>query len=100
MRRAARFADGWDAPYAEPASLREGVSGWRRVCEEMGRDPSSTSLSVRGLAADGVDGATVEAYATLGVTDLGVMLPCADAAGAVASLRALARRVPGHLAPG
>jgi len=93
MRRAARFADGWDAPYADPASLGEGLSRLERVCEAEGRARSTLGVSVRGLAADAVSASTVESYAALGVTDLGVMLPLASPQGAVASLRALAGRV-------
>jgi probable F420-dependent oxidoreductase len=90
MRRAARFADGWDAPYADVEAVREGMVRLGRVCESVGRDPATMRVSVRGLVADAVDAPLVAAYAALGVTDLGVMLPGL----AVEGLRALARRVP------
>jgi alkanesulfonate monooxygenase SsuD/methylene tetrahydromethanopterin reductase-like flavin-dependent oxidoreductase (luciferase family) len=93
MRRAAQFADGWDAPYADPAALRSGLERLRSVCAAVGRDPATLGVSVRGIAADALDAALVASYADLGVTDLGVMLPLSSPSGAVASLRALASRV-------
>jgi probable F420-dependent oxidoreductase len=97
MRRAARFADGWDAPYADVDALREGLARLRDVCTSIGRDPATLRVSVRGLAADAVSTETVSGYEALGVTDIGVMLPLAGGpSGAVASLRALAgRAMPG-----
>jgi probable F420-dependent oxidoreductase len=93
MRRAVRFADGWDAPYADPASLEQGLARLARVCSAEGRDPSSLRVSVRGLVADAVTPEMVASYASLGVTDLGVMLPLASPDVAVSALRALAARV-------
>jgi alkanesulfonate monooxygenase SsuD/methylene tetrahydromethanopterin reductase-like flavin-dependent oxidoreductase (luciferase family) len=90
MRRAARFADGWDAPYADVDALRAGIARLHAACESVGRDPSTLHVSVRGLVADAVDAPLVAAYAALGVTDIGVMLPGLSVDG----LRALARRVP------
>jgi probable F420-dependent oxidoreductase len=93
MRRAARFADGWDAPYADPSALREGLARLEEVCASVGRDPATLGVSVRGLAADAVDASTLAAYAALGVTDVGVMLPLSSQSAADDSLRALADRV-------
>jgi probable F420-dependent oxidoreductase len=93
MRRAVRFAEGWDAPYADPPSLRLGLSRLRSVCEAVGRDRSTLGVSVRGIAADALDAAGVAAYAALGVTDIGVMLPLSSPSAAVSALRALAGRV-------
>ena len=94
MRRAVVWADGWDAPYADPASLRAGVARLRGVCVAHGRDPASVAVSVRGLAAETVDEALVRSYAALGVTDIGVTLPYGDPEGAVAELARLAARCP------
>ena len=93
MRRAVRFADGWDAPYADPSSLESGLARLARVCAAEGRDPSTLSVSVRGLVADTVTPAVVASYESLGVTDLGVMLPLASPDAAVSAVRALADRV-------
>ena len=93
MQRAARFADGWDAPYADPEALRAGLGRLRETCASVGRDPSTLAVSVRGIAADALDAAGVAAYAALGVTDIGVMLPLSSPSAAVSSLRALAGRV-------
>jgi probable F420-dependent oxidoreductase len=98
MRRAVAFADGWDAPYADPESVRGGIARLHALCGEAGRDPASLGLSVRGLAAAGVDPALLDAYADLGVTDIGVTVPYGDPEQAVAELGALARRCAAHLA--
>jgi hypothetical protein len=50
---------------------------------------------VHGIAADDVDDALLDAYAALGVTDLGVRLPLADVESAIDALRRLARRCLG-----
>ena len=94
LRRAVRWADGWDAPYADPDALRAGLERLRAVCAAGARDPASISISVRGIAAATVDGALIESYTALGVTDLGVTLPYGDPDGAVAELAALAARCP------
>jgi len=98
MRRAVTFADGWDAPYADPETLRHGIEALRDLCRQVGRDPSSLGLSVRGLAAAGVDTDLLDTYAALGVTDIGVTVPYGDPKLAVADLTALARRCAAHLA--
>ena len=36
MRRAVAFADGWDAPYADPASVRTGIDRLHELCREVG----------------------------------------------------------------
>jgi len=97
MRRAVAFADGWDAPYADPDSLRAGIDRLHALCRQAGRDPSSLGLSVRGLAAAAVDADLLETYAALGVSDIGVTVPYGDLELAVADLTALARRGGAHL---
>jgi probable F420-dependent oxidoreductase len=98
MRRAVRFADGWDAPYAEPSQLRVGIARLAACCKEMARDPSTLALSIRGIAADTVDVELLDSYAALGVGEIGVTLPCRDADLAVATLERLAHRCACHLA--
>ena len=97
MRRAVTFADGWDAPYADPQMVAGGIARLRPLCEEAGRDPSSIGVSVRGLPAATVDGELIDAYRRLGVTQLGVMLPVGDPPRAFEELEALARRCPDHV---
>jgi probable F420-dependent oxidoreductase len=103
LRRAVAFADGWNAPYADPTRVAAGIASLRAQCAAASRDPESIAVSVHGLAADEVDSALLDAYAALGVTDVGVRLPLSDPDGAVATLGALARRcsanVPGADAP-
>ena len=97
MRRAITFADGWDAPYADPEQLRVGIGRLRTFCDAAGRDPSSLGLSVRGIPASSVDEELIAGYAELGVSELGVTLPCRDLDLAVATLSALAGRCAAHL---
>jgi len=98
MRRAVAFADGWDAPYAEPTDLRAGIARLHERCRQMGRDPSTLALSVRGIAADTVDAGMLDVYAGLGVSEIGVTVPYRDADLAVATLEQLARCCASHLA--
>jgi probable F420-dependent oxidoreductase len=98
MRRAIAFGHGWDAPYADPEQLSEGIGRLRVLCGEAGRDPSSVALSVRGIPAERVDSQLLSAYGAVGVTDIGVTLPYHDPDLAVASLQHLAVRCAGHVA--
>jgi probable F420-dependent oxidoreductase len=93
MRRAARWADGWDAPYADVAGLRAGLSRLRDVCAAEGRDPSTLDISVRGIPAASLTSSVVGEYEALGVTDIGVMLPLSSPGVAVAALEGLAARL-------
>jgi len=97
LRRAVTYADGWNAPYADPARLAAGIEGLHAECAAAGRDPATIAVSVHGLAADDVDAALVDDYAALGVTDLGVRLPLADADAAIDVLRDLAARCAGYV---
>lgn len=97
MRRAVAHADVWDAPYVDPAALRAGLERLHALCGAAARDPGSIGVSVRGLAAADVDQDLVAAYAALGVTHLGVVLPVQDPARAIEALDALAERIPDHL---
>jgi probable F420-dependent oxidoreductase len=97
-RRAVELADGWDAPYADPAALRHGTSRLHERCRAVGRDPASLTVSVRGLPASAVDGPLLDTYAALGVGHVGVMLPIGEPDRAVAELDALAQRCSQHLA--
>ncbi|HEX5095046.1 MAG TPA: TIGR03619 family F420-dependent LLM class oxidoreductase [Acidimicrobiia bacterium] len=94
LRRAVEFADGWNAPYADPERLANGIERLHAECRIAGRDAESIDISVHGIAADDVDDALLDAYAALGVTDLGVRLPLADAGSPVHALRDLATRCP------
>ena len=93
--RAVTFADAWDAPYAEPDQLRAGLARLQRACEDAGRDPATIGLSVRGIAAEALDQRQVDAYAALGVTDIGVTLPYGDQARALEALEQLGQRCLG-----
>jgi len=97
LRRAVQFAHTWDAPYVDPDELPVGIARLHEVCRAAGRDPSSISVSVRGLAATDVDPALLDRYADLGVVHVGVTLPVADLDRAVTTLNELARRCPQHL---
>ena len=99
LRRAVLHADGWNAPYADPERVAAGIELLHRECERVGRDPATIDVSVHGLAADAVDPELVDAYAALGVTDLGVRLPLAAPATAVGALRGLATRCTEHVRP-
>jgi probable F420-dependent oxidoreductase len=92
LRRAVQYADGWNAPYADPARLAAGIELLHTECAAAGRHPTTIAVSVHGLAADDLDPSLVAEYAALGVTDLGVRLPLSDPAVAAAALRGLARR--------
>jgi len=97
LRRAVLHADGWNAPYADPDRVAAGITLLRRECDRAGRDPRTIDVSVHGLAADAVDPELVDAYAALGVTDLGVRLPLSDPEIAVGALRGLATRAAEHV---
>jgi len=94
LRRAVEHADGWNAPYADPERLAVGIELLHAECRIAGRDPTTIDVSVHGVAASDVDDALLDAYAALGVTDLGVRLPLADTHAPVDALRALAARCP------
>jgi alkanesulfonate monooxygenase SsuD/methylene tetrahydromethanopterin reductase-like flavin-dependent oxidoreductase (luciferase family) len=98
LRRAVEYADGWNAPYADPARLAAGIELLHSECRAAGRDPATIDVSVHGIAADAVDTELLDAYAALGVTDVGVRLPL-DGEGAIDVLGALAARCPGMLDP-
>ena len=98
MRRAVTFGDGWDAPYADPLRLRDGIARLRTFCDEAGREASSLALSVRGIPAADVDDELLARYASLGVTDIGVTVPYDDLDRAVRTLGDLASRCGSHLA--
>ncbi len=101
LRRAVAHADGWNAPYADPARVAAGIELLHAECRATGRDPATIDISVHGLAAADVDPPLVDAYAHLGVTDLGVRLPLGDTEVATQSLRELAQRCAAHVdAPG
>lgn len=97
MRRAVELADGWDAPYAEPDRLVLALERLRELCLGAGRDPASLGVAVRGISATLVDADLIAAYASLGVTDLGVTLPLGDPPQALATLEELADRSREHL---
>src|SRR5262249_20368646 len=78
LRRAVEHANGWNAPYADPERLAAGIELLHAECRAAGRDPTTIDVSVHGIAADAVDDALLDAYAALGVTDLGVRLPVRD----------------------
>jgi probable F420-dependent oxidoreductase len=99
VRRAVEHGDGWDAPYLDPDELRAGIERLHAACRTAGRDPDSLVVSVRGLAADDVDPSLLAAYERLGVGHVGVTLPVADPARAVAALESLAHRCPEHVTP-
>jgi probable F420-dependent oxidoreductase len=99
LRRAVAYADGWNAPYADPERLATGIDLLHARCHAAGRDPASIDVSVHGLAAADVDADLVDAYAALGVTDLGVRLPLASADGAIDALASVAARCAHHLTP-
>jgi len=92
LRRAVEFADGWNAPYADPERVAAGIEQLHTACRAAGRDPITIAVSVHGIAADDVDAALLDAYAALGVGDVGVRLPLADVDGALAALKEVARR--------
>jgi probable F420-dependent oxidoreductase len=98
MRRAVAYADGWNAPYADPAQVADGVGRLHAACDQAGRDPSTIGVSVHGIAAAEVDHELIDQYAELGVTDLGARLPLADLDVAVRELHDLAARCDSHLA--
>ena len=97
LRRAVAYADGWNAPYADPDRLAEGIELLHAECRAAGRDPATIDVSVHGIAADDVDDELLDAYAALGVTDLGVRLPLSDVEGAISVLAALATRCAVHV---
>jgi probable F420-dependent oxidoreductase len=99
LRRAVEHADGWNAPYADPERLAEGIELLHAECRAARRDPTTIDVSVHGIAADDVDEELLAAYAALGVTDLGVRLPLADVETAVDVLEALATRCLSMLDP-
>lgn len=98
MRRAVEHADVWDAPYVDLDALRVGVERLGVICATAGRDPMSLGVSVRGLAAADVDEELIDAYAALGVTHLGVVLPIRDRARSIEELDALAQRARSRIA--
>ncbi|HVM65568.1 MAG TPA: TIGR03619 family F420-dependent LLM class oxidoreductase [Acidimicrobiales bacterium] len=93
MRRAVRWADGWDAPYADVSGLGAGLVRLRELCAREGRDPSTLGVSVRGIPCASLSAALVAEYAALGVTDIGVTLPLSSPGTAVGALEALAALV-------
>jgi len=97
LRRAAKHADGWNAPYADPARVAEGIALLHAQCRAIGRDPATIDVSVHGLAAEDVDDARLDSYTDLGVTDLGVRLPLATVDHAVDVLSELAVRCTMHV---
>ncbi len=99
IRRAVELADGWDAPYAEPEKLGPAVQKLHRFCLDAGRDPATIKVAVRGIVASSVDPELIDTYASLGVTDLGLMLPLGDPPRAFAVLEEVAERCGGHLTP-
>jgi probable F420-dependent oxidoreductase len=99
LRRAVEYADGWNAPYADPERLATGIELLHAECRAAGRDPATIDVSVHGIAAEDVDDALLDAYRALGVTDLGVRLPLGNVDGAVDALSALAARCAEHVAP-
>lgn len=92
LRRAVTFGDAWDAPYADPTELRQGLRRLARACEAAGRAPATLGVSVRGIPAASLDAALLEEYEKLGVTDIGVTLPYGDQSGSLETLEQLAHR--------
>jgi alkanesulfonate monooxygenase SsuD/methylene tetrahydromethanopterin reductase-like flavin-dependent oxidoreductase (luciferase family) len=97
LRRAIEYADGWNAPYADPERLAAGIELLHGECRAAGRDPASIDVSVHGIAADDVDDALLDAYTGLGVTDVGVRLPLGNVDAAIDVLAALAERCAVHV---
>jgi len=98
MRRAVQLGDGWDAPYADPVRLATAITRLGDLCTEENRDPASLGVSVRGIAASEVDLELIGNYESLGVTELGVILPMGDPVNALDALGSLAERCAPHLA--
>lgn len=96
MRRAVTFADGWDAPYAEPERLAGAVVKLRQLCSALGRK-ETPRVAVRGLAAERVDPELIATYERLGVSDLGLVLPMGDRSAALRTMAQVAERCPSHL---
>jgi len=95
VRRVVELGDGWDAPVSDPGELAAGIARLRVACEDAGRDPSTVEVAVRGLRA--LDLARrpelVDAYAALGVAELGIRLPGDPPARAFDALAAVADRL-------
>ena len=47
IRRAVRLGDGWQPSNIDPPTLAKKMPTLRRLCQEMGRDPSSIEISTR-----------------------------------------------------
>ena len=47
IRRAVRLGDGWQPSNIDPPTLAKKMPTLRRLCQEMGRDPSSIDISTR-----------------------------------------------------
>src|SRR3954447_2899966 len=52
LRRAVRYADGWNAPYADPERVAAGMQLLHAECRAEERDPATIGVSVHGIAAD------------------------------------------------
>jgi F420-dependent oxidoreductase-like protein len=50
LRIAARWADQWNLPSGEPATLRHKIEVLHRHCADVGRDPSEIEISVKAKA--------------------------------------------------
>jgi probable F420-dependent oxidoreductase len=92
VRRVVELGDVWDAPDPAPEALAAGIARLHAVCEQAGRDPATVGVAVRGLRAADVGPELIEAYAALGVGELGVRLPLGDPPRAFAALEDLAQR--------
>ena len=77
--------------------MAAGIELLHAECRAAGRDPATVGVSVHGLAAADVDPPLLDAYAALGVTDLGVRLPLVDVEVAITLLRELAVRCRAHV---
>jgi probable F420-dependent oxidoreductase len=47
LRRVATLGDGWHAAFPTPTALGEGIARLREVCQQIGRDPATLTISAR-----------------------------------------------------
>ena len=110
MRRAAILSDAWDALYSTPENLPDRLAAFRRVCKDVGRDPATVKIAVRGsllLTKRPATGPyqsarentmasvreTIHRYAALGASHITVTVDTTNRGPAIEALEQFAKEV-------